>query len=123
MNSQDTVRLIQAALGFPRSEIDGIPGRRTRGAISDLFTAALAERHAGLPLARHEGRVIERPGWSFRVLVENGDLIVQETTATWFGGDRDPLDNGETASGVLTRGHPDLLGCALPVLPHRRQSG
>ena len=34
--------------------------------------------------------------------------------ATWFGGDNDPDDNGETSSGVFTKGHPHILGCALP---------
>ena len=42
--------------------------------------------------------------------------------ATWFGGDDDPGDNGQTASGVLTRGHPSLLGCALPLAGYGLQS-
>jgi hypothetical protein len=58
---------------------------------------------------------IVKAGWSFSVMVVGDDLIVENTTATWFGGDNDPLDKGETASGVLTKGHPDLLGCSLPM--------
>jgi len=55
------------------------------------------------------------PGWSFSVIVLDDDLLVENTTATFFGGDHDPMDNGETASGVKTKGNPDLLGCALPI--------
>lgn len=43
------------------------------------------------------------------------DLLVRGALATWFGGDDDPQDNGETASGVNTKGNPTLLGCALPM--------
>ena len=58
---------------------------------------------------------ITNPSWSFSVIVLNGDLLVENTTATWFGGDNDPMDNGLTASGVKTKGNPDLLGCSLPM--------
>jgi len=58
---------------------------------------------------------IRRPGWSFVVIVEGDDLVVTDTTATWFGGDSDPNDSGETASGYPTRGHPDLIACSLPM--------
>ena len=51
----------------------------------------------------------------FPVLRSGDDLLVPRTAATWFGGDNDPGDNGETASGVPTKGHPALLGCALPL--------
>jgi Lytic transglycolase len=56
-------------------------------------------------------------GWSFTAEVDGDDIVVNNTTATWFGGDNDPLDNGETASGVMTKGNPNVLGCALPVVP------
>jgi len=58
---------------------------------------------------------ISKPGWHFSVIVLDDDLLVENTTATWFGGDNDPHDDGRTASGVLTKGHPDLLGCSLPM--------
>jgi hypothetical protein len=58
---------------------------------------------------------ITKPGWSFSVIVLGDDLLVKHTTATWFGGDNDPMDNGQTASGVLTKGNPTLLGCSLPM--------
>lgn len=60
-------------------------------------------------------REIIKPGWSFRVIVLDNDLLVENTTATWFGGDSDPMDSGETACGYPTKGHPELLGCSLPM--------
>lgn len=35
--------------------------------------------------------------------------------ATWFGGDDDPMDDGQTASGLVTKGNPTMVGCALPM--------
>jgi hypothetical protein len=48
--------------------------------------------------------------------VDGDDVVVENVKATWFGGDNDPEDNGETASGVPTKGRPNLLGCALPII-------
>lgn len=60
-------------------------------------------------------RTIHKDGWAFDAIVEGADLVVRDTTATWFGGNNDPHDNGLTASGVRTRGNPALLGCSLPM--------
>lgn len=57
-------------------------------------------------------------GWCFSVRIDGDDLVCDDCTATWFGGDDDPLDNGQTASGIPTAGNPELLGCALPVVPN-----
>ena len=57
-------------------------------------------------------------GWSFDAYIKGQDIVVEGTTATWFGGDDDPLDSGETASGIRTFSNPDVLGCALPVVAH-----
>lgn len=57
-------------------------------------------------------------GWCFYVRIDGEDLVCDNCTATWFGGCDDELDNGQTASGVPTCGNPDLLGCALPVVPN-----
>lgn len=57
-------------------------------------------------------------GWEFEAYIDGDDIVVENTTATWFGGDDDPLDNGETASGVKTSGNPNVMGCALPVVAH-----
>lgn len=52
--------------------------------------------------------------WPFKLLVDGADLVCRHVLATWFGNDNDPQDNGETACGYPTKGHPDLLGVALP---------
>lgn len=44
-----------------------------------------------------------------------GTIRVDNVVATWFGGDSDPQDNGQTACGYPTKGHPGLLGCSLPM--------
>jgi len=51
----------------------------------------------------------------FPVVRSGDDLLVPRAAATWFGGDADPDDHGQTASGVPTKGQPTLLGCALPL--------
>ena len=51
----------------------------------------------------------------FSVEVEGDDLVVRDVVCTWFGGPNDPQDSGETASGVNTREHPNILGCSLPM--------
>ncbi len=47
--------------------------------------------------------------------VEGDDLWGRDVRASWFGGPDDREDSGETASGVNTRRHPDIIGCALPM--------
>lgn len=61
--------------------------------------------------------------YEFTALVEGDDLVVRGVQATWFGGADDPQDDGETASGVSTRLHPELLGCALPMDGFRATAG
>jgi hypothetical protein len=58
----------------------------------------------------------------FPVIRDGDDLVVPRTAATWFGGDSDPGDNGQTACGFSTKGHPTLLGCALPLAGYGVQS-
>ncbi len=61
-------------------------------------------------------KTVSKPGWNFEVLIDGDDLVVNNTAATWFGGDNDSQDNGLTASGVHTAGNPQCMGCALPVI-------
>ena len=68
-------------------------------------------------LLRGDGR------YGFTARVEGDDLVVSGVRATWFGGADDPDDNGQTASGLSTRRHPDLLGCALPMNGYRLTRG
>ena len=53
--------------------------------------------------------------WPFSAHVDGDDIIVIGVTATCFGGANDPMDSGETASGVSTKDNPTLKGCALPM--------
>lgn len=62
------------------------------------------------------GKVLRGDGtWGWVAEVDGEDIVIRDATASWFGGDDDPQDSGETASGVLTKGHPDLVGFALPM--------
>jgi hypothetical protein len=54
-------------------------------------------------------------GLHWKLVVDGDDLIVENGIATWFGGDSDPQDDGTTASGNNTKGHPKLIACALPM--------
>lgn len=51
----------------------------------------------------------------FTASIDGTDIIVRDVYSTFFGGDSDPEDNGETASGLLTKGNPSIMGCALPM--------
>ena len=76
------------------------------------------------PISPSAPRTIRGDGtYPFVAEIAAADLWVRNVTATWFGGDHDPDDNGDTASGILTRGHPDLLGCALPMQGFRATKG
>ena len=61
--------------------------------------------------------------YGFTARIEGDDLVVRGVRATWFGGPHDPDDNGQTASGISTRLHPELLGCALPMNGFRLTRG
>lgn len=57
--------------------------------------------------------------WPWLHVEETGeDILVVACAATFFGGDDDPQDDGTTASGIDTKGNPDLMGCALPMSSH-----
>lgn len=53
--------------------------------------------------------------WPWFATIEGEDIVVSGAKATAFGGDDDPQDSGETASGVHTKGNPGLEGCSLPM--------
>lgn len=63
-----------------------------------------------------DGTLLRGDGsFSFTAVVSGNDIVVNDVTSTWFGGNDDPNDNGQTASGLSTRDNPDLVGCALPM--------
>lgn len=53
--------------------------------------------------------------WPFSAHIDGDDIVVIGVTATCFGGANDPMDSGETASGISTKNNPALKGCALPM--------
>jgi len=53
--------------------------------------------------------------WGWGAEIDGEDIVIANATASWFGGANDPQDNGETASGISTKGNPDLVGFALPM--------
>ncbi len=64
------------------------------------------------------------PQWDWlKVAIDGEDIVTSSLTiVTFFGGDDDDMDSGETASGIDTKGHPLLMACALPLLrPHLPQ--
>ena len=52
--------------------------------------------------------------WPWSAMIEGDDILV-EGLATAFGGDDDPEDDGQTASGVSTSDNPEIMACALPM--------
>lgn len=89
-------KLVQQAVG---TTPDGIPGPRTAQAVLK---------------ALGKNGLAGGDGWAFTAEIDGDDIVVRNVRATCFGGDSDPEDSGETASGVRTKGNPGLLGCALP---------
>lgn len=70
----------------------------------------------GSPVRRWHGD----GSWPFVAVQDGADVLLvpkegEKLYVTWFGGDSDPMDSGETASGVLTKGNPTVRGCALPM--------
>jgi hypothetical protein len=62
------------------------------------------------------GKILQGgPGWTWNAEVAGEDIVVRGAKATAFGGDNDAADSGQTACGFPTKGHPDLMGCALPL--------
>jgi hypothetical protein len=61
--------------------------------------------------------IIDKGDHSYKFVLETDgdDIVVRNVKTTWFGGDTDPDDSGETASGRVTKGNPGILGCALPM--------
>lgn len=53
--------------------------------------------------------------WKFTAKREGSDILVENVRATCFGGDADPQDSGETASGLSTIKFKWLAAVALPM--------
>ncbi len=116
MIARDKWTAIQRILG---TEPDGIPGPNDEKALGKLKEEAKFEHANQIRAKKLEASPILEggPGWKWTAKVDGEDIVIENASVTWFGGDSDPLDSGETASGVMTKGNPNLMGCALPVLP------
>lgn len=112
MTAIEKVKEIQKILGVAA---DGHPLKQTNVAVDNLFAEALREIAEDRAIRPPNGKIIIGEGWAFNVSVDGQDLLMRNVGATAFGGDSDPLDNGETASGYRTRGHPDLMAVSLPM--------
>ena len=82
----------------------------------DLYHGAHSDVVDLLSIHKPSGTVLSGDGtWPFTAQVDGDDIVVRHVYTTWFGGDNDPMDNGETWSGVKTKGNPTIQGCALPL--------
>lgn len=55
-------------------------------------------------------------GWEWLVAeVVGDDIVVHGSNSTTFGGGDDQSDDGQTACGYSTKGHPDLKACSLAL--------
>ncbi len=117
MSAQDQFRAVQKALGLPEAQQDGVPGKISSGAYTSLSDLAMAEYRASKVKPPEESDQILKgsPGWSFSARIDGDDILLEDVTGTWFGGVNDPLDNGQTSSGVDNR-KAGVMGCALPVV-------
>ena len=92
---------IQVILGFTGREVDGIWGPKSQGRLDRLV---------------HGNTLVGDGTWGFlNVRVDGDDILIEDALVTAFGGANDSGDNGETRSGVSTKLHPEVLGCALPM--------
>ena len=61
------------------------------------------------------GNILSGSRYPWTAEIVGDDLVIRGQHATWFGGSDDPLDDGQTASGISTKSNPNYLGCALPM--------
>lgn len=86
------------AAGFDPGRLDGDLGPKTRA-------AAVAG-----------GFLIGDGTWPWYARIDGDDIVIIGARGTCFGGSNDPQDSGETASGIPTKGNPNLKACALPLI-------
>lgn len=100
MTRTTQIKAIQTALGIPA---DGIAGAVTWNAIYGH-------------IVQPNGKQLHGDGtWPWYATIIGDDIVVENATATCFGGSNDPQDSGKTASGVLTKGNDKLVAVSLPM--------
>jgi len=86
--------------GFDPGPLDGIMGPKTKAAM----------------VLRDKSLLIGDGTWPWHAKIDGDDIVIIGARGTCFGGSNDPQDSGETASGILTKGNPNLKACALPLI-------
>ena len=61
------------------------------------------------------GNILSGTRYPWTAEIVGDDIVIRGQHATWFGGSDDPLDDGQTASGISTKSNPNYLGCAFPM--------
>lgn len=119
MTILEAKKAVQTLLG---TTPDGIGGPKTNAAFATLFDAKddnapwLPVAPAPAPSGSPDGTILRGDGtWKWTAEIDGLDIVVRNAVATCFGGDSDPQDNGETASGINTKGNPNLIACSLPM--------
>lgn len=83
------------------------------------FFRSLAEFLTRKPPAMHDTSnltILRGDGsWPWSAHIDGDDIVVLGVGATCFGGGNDPMDSGETASGISTKRNPRIVACALPM--------
>lgn len=124
MNLEPLIRDVQQRLKDRgrKVTVDGDAGLETWSAIAVELGVTNEPKYptsaVGFNTSRMTPIEVVDPTWEWlsgKVFRDGDDLVIISTIATAFGGDDDPMDDGTTACGFNTKGHSDLIGCALPL--------
>lgn len=64
---------------------------------------------------KQTGNILTGDRYPWKAEIVGDDIIVRGQHGTWFGGSDDPIDDGQTASGISTKSNPLFFGCSLPM--------
>lgn len=101
--------IIQKKLGLRADGELGPITLKKLGEVVDLYVESF-------PPVERDGEVLKGDGtWPFTARVDGGDIVVENVLATCFGGNDDPNDSGDTASGLSTKNNPAIQGVSIPM--------
>lgn len=106
IDALEKVKGIQTILAV---EPDGQWGPKSQAALDHLITESKINPS---PVV---GKTLGDGTWPWTARVDGDDVVVDSCRMTCFGGDSDPQDSGETASGISTKKNPSLPACSLPM--------
>lgn len=87
-------------------KVDGLWGDKTTAAYNEFVKKNSTDDDT---ILRGDGT------WPWTAVIDGDDIVLRNVRATCFGGDNDPQDSGQTASGIPTKGNPNLKACSLPM--------